>query len=128
MNHPFPNRGTFAVRQRVAGGGGTYCAGPAMPPDDVDWPDDDWIVKNDMKSRSAVTDDFPSDSDIERAAVEVLRARMPFQQDPIRVTVENGQVSLEGFVAWLLLSLTAITRYVALGLFVTMLFRRLSKR
>jgi len=71
-----------------------------MPPDDVDWPDDDWIVKNDMKSRSAVTDDFPSDSDIERAAVEVLRARMPFQQDPIRVTVENGQVSLEGFVAW----------------------------
>jgi hypothetical protein len=31
-------------------------------------------------------------------------------------------------VAWLLLSLTAITRYVALGLFVTMLFRRLSKR
>jgi hypothetical protein len=25
---------------------------------------------------------------------------MPFQQDPIRVTVENGQVSLEGVVVW----------------------------
>ena len=34
----------------------------------------------------------------------------------------------EGFVVWLLLSMTAVTRYVALGLFVTMLFRRLSKR
>jgi Pentapeptide repeats (9 copies) len=34
----------------------------------------------------------------------------------------------EGFVIWLLLSLTAVLRYVALGLFVTMLFRRLSKR
>jgi len=37
-------------------------------------------------------------------------------------------VTDEGFVVWLLLSLTAVTRYVALGLFVTMLFRRLSKR
>ena len=46
------------------------------------------------------TDDLPSDSEIERAAVNVLRARMPFQQDPIRVTVENGQLSLEGVVVW----------------------------
>ncbi len=45
-------------------------------------------------------DDLPSDSEIEKAAVKVLRARMPFQQDPIRVTVENGLVSLEGVVVW----------------------------
>ena len=53
-----------------------------------------------MKNSDPVTNDLPSDSEIERAAVEVLRARMPAQQDPIRVTVENGQVSLQGFVLW----------------------------
>jgi osmotically-inducible protein OsmY len=53
-----------------------------------------------MKSVNLVADHLLSDSEIERAAIEVLRARMPMQQDPIRVTVENGQVSLEGFVSW----------------------------
>lgn len=45
----------------------------------------------------------------------------------IHLPLQPGQKD-EGFVVWLLLSLTAVTRYVALGLFVTMLFRRLSKR
>lgn len=45
----------------------------------------------------------------------------------IPLTSQQDRID-EGFVVWLLLSLTAVMRYVALGLFVTMLFRRLSKR